>query len=68
MQDEPVTVGVLLQSLGLSKYAILFQAEEVDMAVLRQMGDNDLKELGIPMGPRKKILMALMGRSKRPTA
>ncbi|KAF3796591.1 hypothetical protein EJ110_NYTH01699, partial [Nymphaea thermarum] len=58
------TVTSLLHSLGLSKYAILFQAEEVDMTALRQMGDTDLKELGIPMGPRKKILLALLPRAK----
>ncbi|XP_043723293.1 uncharacterized protein LOC122670471 [Telopea speciosissima] len=63
--EEPHTVGSLLHSLGLGKYAILFQAEEVDMTALRQMGDNDLKELGIPMGPRKKILLAVMPPSKR---
>ncbi|KAA8529519.1 hypothetical protein F0562_033682 [Nyssa sinensis] len=56
-----------LHSLGLEKYAIYFKAEEVDMTALKQMGDNDLKELGIPMGPRKKILLALQSRSKRPS-
>ncbi|MCE0481669.1 hypothetical protein HAX54_039599 [Datura stramonium] len=59
--DQPaVTVASLLNSLGLAKYAIHFQAEEVDMAALKQMGDRDLKELGIPMGPRKKILLAML--------
>ncbi|XP_077216479.1 uncharacterized protein LOC143851038 [Tasmannia lanceolata] len=62
--EEPLTVSGLLQSLGLGKYSILFQAEEVDMTALKQMRDNDLKELGIPMGPRKKILLALLPRSK----
>ncbi|KAL3526012.1 hypothetical protein ACH5RR_014384 [Cinchona calisaya] len=66
--DEHLTVSSLLHSLGLGKYAILFQAEEVDMAALKQMGDHDLKELGIPMGPRKKILIAMLARTKRPVA
>ncbi|BBN04060.1 hypothetical protein MPTK1_3g01540 [Marchantia polymorpha subsp. ruderalis] len=60
--DENSIAG-LLQSLGLSKYLITFQAEEVDMAALQHMGDDDLKELGVPMGPRKKILLAVGGRS-----
>ncbi|KAG0451457.1 hypothetical protein HPP92_026262 [Vanilla planifolia] len=64
MSEEPLTVAALLHSLGLGKYAIHFQAEEVDMSALRQMGDHDLKELGIPMGPRKKIMLALLARSK----
>lgn len=63
--DEQHTVEGLLHSLGLEKYSINFKAEEVDMTALRQMGDIDLKELGIPMGPRKKILLALLARSKR---
>ncbi|XP_010928546.1 uncharacterized protein [Elaeis guineensis] len=63
--EEPLTVSSLLHSLGLEKYAILFQVEEVDMTALRQMGDSDLKELGIPMGPRKKILLAVLAHSKQ---
>ncbi|XP_020219949.1 ankyrin repeat and SAM domain-containing protein 6 [Cajanus cajan] len=48
-----------LLSLGLEKYLIGFQAEEVDMTALKHMTDDDLKAMGIPMGPRKKILLAL---------
>ncbi|KAB2598989.1 hypothetical protein D8674_041590 [Pyrus ussuriensis x Pyrus communis] len=66
MVDDTRTVAELLHRLGLGKYAIIFQAEEVDMTALKQMGDKDLKELGIPMGPRKKILLALLPRTKRP--
>lgn len=65
MGELPLSVAGLLNSLGLGKYAIHFQAEEIDMTALRQMGDKDLKELGIPMGPRKKILLALLPRSKQ---
>ncbi|KAA0037471.1 ankyrin repeat and SAM domain-containing protein 6-like [Cucumis melo var. makuwa] len=49
MGELPLSVAGLLNSLGLGKYAIHFQAEEIDMAALRQMEDKDLKELGIPM-------------------
>lgn len=65
MVVESVTVDGLLQSLGLGKYNIHFRAEEVDMTALKQMGDKDLKEMGIPMGPRKKILLALLPHSRR---
>ncbi|KAI4351505.1 hypothetical protein L6164_005871 [Bauhinia variegata] len=61
---EPLTVSGLLHSLGLGKYEITFRAEEVDMMALKQMGEKDLKDMGIPMGPRKKILLALFPRSK----
>ncbi|KAK4417729.1 hypothetical protein Salat_2185600 [Sesamum alatum] len=65
-ESQPLTVSTLLHSIGLGKYSINFQAEEIDMVALKQMGDSDLKELGIPMGPRKKILLALQARAKRP--
>ncbi|KAL3531099.1 hypothetical protein ACH5RR_010421 [Cinchona calisaya] len=53
------SVDSFLLSLGLEKYSITFQAEEVDMPALMHMTDEDLKVMGIPMGPRKKILLAL---------
>ncbi|XP_062225852.1 uncharacterized protein LOC133924373 [Phragmites australis] len=65
MTEAPLTVTALLNSLGLEKYVVLFQAEEVDMAALRQMGERDLKDMGVPMGPRKKILLAVGPRSKQ---
>ncbi|XP_042042349.1 uncharacterized protein LOC121787624 isoform X1 [Salvia splendens] len=63
VQQEVDSVESFLQSLGLDKYSITFQAEEVDMAALVHMSDEDLKATGIPMGPRKKILLEL--ESKR---
>lgn len=58
-----MSVDSLLQSLGLEKYLITFKAEEVDMTALIHMTDEDLKAIGLPMGPRKKILLALKSRS-----
>ncbi|XP_076921777.1 uncharacterized protein LOC143583323 [Bidens hawaiensis] len=57
------TVDTFLQSLGLEKYSITFQAEEVDMTALLHMTDEDLKAIGIPMGPRKKILLAMESKA-----
>ncbi|KAI5078525.1 hypothetical protein GOP47_0006196 [Adiantum capillus-veneris] len=59
-----LTIASFLQSLDLSKYLITFQAEEIDMSILRVMKEEELKELGIPMGPRKKISLALAAQSK----
>uniref|UniRef100_A0A804MEZ6 SAM domain-containing protein n=1 Tax=Zea mays TaxID=4577 RepID=A0A804MEZ6_MAIZE len=50
MDEAPLTVTGLLNSLGLEKYVVLFQAEEVDLSALRQMGESDLKDMGVPMG------------------
>ncbi|MBA0730451.1 hypothetical protein Golax_023041 [Gossypium laxum] len=56
---EQQTVEGLLHSLGLGKYTITFKAEEVDMTALKQMGENDLKELGIPMRSLLMIVLTL---------
>ncbi|GAV70713.1 SAM_1 domain-containing protein, partial [Cephalotus follicularis] len=48
LQADTSVDGFLL-SLGLEKYLITFQAEEVDMTALVHMSDEDLKALGIPM-------------------
>ncbi|KAL3615969.1 hypothetical protein CASFOL_040263 [Castilleja foliolosa] len=63
VQEKAETVESFLQSLGLDKYSITFQAEEVDMTALMHMSDEDLKALGIPMGPRKKILLAMESKA-----
>lgn len=62
--DDQITVDSFLRSLGLEKFAVAFKAEEVDMYSLKRMTERDLKEMGIPMGPRKKILLALQPRLK----
>lgn len=61
-QKVDTSVEGFLQSIGLEKYIINFQAEEVDMTALVHMTDEDLKALGMPMGPRKKIRLALESR------
>ncbi|XP_057512439.1 uncharacterized protein LOC130794523 isoform X2 [Actinidia eriantha] len=48
-QQKAESVDSFLQSLGLEKYSITFQAEEVDMTALLHMTDGDLKALGVPM-------------------
>ncbi|KAJ4898379.1 Sterile alpha motif (SAM) domain-containing protein [Raphanus sativus] len=58
-QQMGASVDNFLESLGLEKYSTAFQVEEVDMDALMHMTDDDLKAMLIPMGPRKKILLAL---------
>jgi len=50
-----------LASLGLSEYTDRFAENRVDVGVLHDLSDEDLKELGIPFGHRKKILRAVAG-------
>ena len=50
-----------LASLGLSEYADRFAQNGVDASILCDLSDHDLKELGIPLGHRKKMLRAIAG-------
>ena len=59
----PVTrdpLAAWLRSHGLEQYAQLFAEHDVDLGTLRILTDDDLTELGLPFGPRKRILKALV--------
>ncbi|UCH48901.1 MAG: hypothetical protein JSU95_03605, partial [Betaproteobacteria bacterium] len=47
-----------LESLDLVQYVELFEREQVRFENLPSLSDGDLKELGLPLGPRKTILTA----------
>jgi class 3 adenylate cyclase/predicted ATPase len=48
-----------LADIGLDQYGPLFRAQEIDLIVLPDLRDGDLKELGIPLGHRKRLLRAI---------
>ncbi len=48
-----------LKKLGLSEYAQRFMDNDIDIAVLRHLTDQDLKELGVSLGHRRKMLAAI---------
>lgn len=48
-----------LARLGLDKYIEAFTANEVDFDALRHLTEDDLRELGLPVGPRRKVLAAI---------
>ncbi|WP_047848441.1 adenylate/guanylate cyclase domain-containing protein, partial [Caballeronia mineralivorans] len=53
-----------LDALGLGQYARAFEENDIDPAMLPQLTDADLKELGIvSLGHRKRLLMAIDGNS-----
>ncbi len=49
-------VAQWLDQLGLGEFVPLFEQEQVELEDLEHLTDSDLKELGIPLGPRKRIL------------
>jgi class 3 adenylate cyclase len=48
-----------LVSLGMSEYAQRFADNDIDASVLRDLTDQDLKELGVSLGHRLKMMRAI---------
>lgn len=48
-----------LARIGLEKYSAIFAENEIDADVLTDLTEQDLKDLNIPLGPRKKLLKAI---------
>jgi class 3 adenylate cyclase/tetratricopeptide (TPR) repeat protein len=53
------SVSEWLTSHGLERFTEIFEQNEVDLTTLRVLTESDLKELGVPFGPRKRILSLL---------
>src|ERR1700754_2429548 len=53
------SISEWLASLGLSEYAPLFTENGIDSSVLRDLTDQDLKDLGVLLGHRRKMLRAI---------
>ncbi|XP_078202755.1 SEC23-interacting protein isoform X2 [Callithrix jacchus] len=53
--EEVLTLQETLEALSLSEYFSTFEKEKIDMESLLMCTVDDLKEMGIPLGPRKKI-------------
>src|SRR6185437_15498902 len=48
-----------LEKLGLEQYAKLFVDNDIDVSVLPHLTDQDLKDLGVSLGHRRKIFAAI---------
>src|SRR4051794_9956232 len=48
-----------LKKLGMSEYAERFAENGVELSVLRDLTDQDLKDLGVLLGHRRKMLRAI---------
>jgi class 3 adenylate cyclase/tetratricopeptide (TPR) repeat protein len=49
-----------LKKLGMSEYAQLFADHSIDdVSILRDLTDQDLKDVGVPLGHRRKMLRAI---------
>jgi class 3 adenylate cyclase/predicted ATPase len=59
-----------LRGIGLEQYAQTFRDNAIDADVLRDLTDDHLRELGLPLGARLKLLraVAMLGTSEQPPA
>ena len=48
-----------LKTLGMAEYAERFAESDIDTSVLCELTDQDLKELGVSLGHRRKMLRAI---------
>ncbi|XP_018604741.1 SEC23-interacting protein [Scleropages formosus] len=72
VEDEPAEEGeefpdlsAVLEHLSLSEYLHTFEQEKIDMESLLMCTVEDLKEMGIPLGPRKKIAKFVKERANK---
>lgn len=57
------SVREVLAACGLERYLDAFEAAEVEASVLADLSDDDLRELGLPLGPRRKLLKTIAARA-----
>ena len=55
-----------LEQLGMSEYAGCFAENKIDVSVLRHLSDQDLKDIGIPLGHRREMLAAIVELAAEP--
>jgi predicted ATPase/class 3 adenylate cyclase len=61
---DKVRIARWLKRQGLAQYARAFKEHNIGFDVLPGLGDEDLKELGVPLGDRKRLLKAIADRQR----
>src|ERR1700754_5096423 len=54
-----MNVRVWLRGLGLGRYEEKFQDNKIGLDVVADLTDSDLRELGVPVGDRRRLLRAI---------
>jgi class 3 adenylate cyclase/predicted ATPase len=60
-EDHCMDIEAWLQGLGLERYVPVFRDNEIDWEVLPELTEADLATLGLPLGPRRKLLKSIAG-------
>ena len=63
-----MNVGEWLRSLGLEQYAAVFRENAIDADVLHDLTHDHLRELGLPLGARLRLLKAISALDPRAEA
>jgi class 3 adenylate cyclase/tetratricopeptide (TPR) repeat protein len=58
--------GTWLAEIGLGRYDAVFASNEIDFDVIRSLSDTDLRELGLALGDRKRLLQAVARLDQQP--
>ncbi|XP_062286108.1 SEC23-interacting protein [Scomber scombrus] len=66
--EEFEDLSAMLEHLGLSEYKGTFDEEKIDIESFLMCTIEDLKEMGIPLGPRKKIAKFVKERVNKQAA
>jgi hypothetical protein len=60
--------GTWLAEIGLGRYDAVFASNEIDFDVIRSLTEADLRELGLALGDRKRLLRAVVRLNEPRTA
>jgi class 3 adenylate cyclase/tetratricopeptide (TPR) repeat protein len=60
---DMIDIAGWLEEIGLGKYAESFRSNDIDFDVLPDLGPDELKELGVSLGDRQRLLRAIAARS-----
>ena len=63
----PDAMTTLLANVGLSDLERRLRDEAIDETTFLDLDDDDLKEIGLKMGPRRKLLTAIQEAKDRRT-
>src|SRR5688572_29242547 len=61
--DDFLDIDGWLREIGLSRHAETLRSNDVDFDVLRTLTETDLKELGLSLGDRKRLMQAIAARA-----
>ena len=59
MWGAAMDVGGWLKGIGLGQYEATFREHEIDADVLADLSEADLRDIGLPLGARKRLLKAI---------